>query len=139
MIKIEAKIDDENKIMPQVEKTVQMSEDTLNQIAELVRKGIEENIAQGKEYTGNPVAPLSPMTIRLKGNSRPLVDTGTMLNSIKSKSAGKGMRDVFVANNRAAIAAKLNAGEGKIPPRPFFGISNDVLNKIDKLLKEVKK
>jgi phage gpG-like protein len=118
----------------EISNTLQLKPDTLKKIATTIRKGIEYNIEHGLTYMGSPVAPLSLYTILMKGNSRPLVDTGQLLRSIKDEIIDKNSAHVFVGSNRELIAKELNDGKGKMPARPFFGLSKTVLDEIDKLL-----
>lgn len=47
--------------------------------------GVEVTGLTKQKITEGPFAPLKPATIRRKGSSRPLIDTGDMKNSVKFK------------------------------------------------------
>lgn len=116
-----------------LEQFCSVSPKQLELITEAIRRGIEFNLEQGITADGGAVTPLSPVTIKLKGNSRPFFETGQLFNSIKSKF-NANTAEVFVASARANIAAKLNDGQGRIPARPFWGISEIVQREIDEIL-----
>jgi len=104
-------------------------------ITEAIRKGIEDNLSAGREWTGGNVKPLAPFTVREKGNSRPFVRTGLLLRSVGKKGSGKS-GEVFINSSRSIIAGMLNNGQGNIPARPFFGISESVQKQIDQILEK---
>ena len=113
-----------------------VSESQLQRIAEAIKKGIEYNILQGLEYTGSAVKPLAPRTIKKKKSSRPLFQTGVLSRSVVSKKETKDIYNIFVTGSRSTIAVWLQEGTKRMPSRPFFGISKNVDNEIDKILTE---
>lgn len=116
-----------------LEKFCSVSPKQLEDITEAIRRGIESNLEEGQTYTGGAVLPLSPYTVELKGSAIPFLDTGLLLKSVFKKINGD-IGEVFIGSARAEIAAILNDGEGRIPARPFFGISDIVQKHIDEIL-----
>jgi len=130
-------------------------------IGRLVRDQIASNIARGLRFdTKNPVVALSPKTIRRKGFSKPLWETGRMVRSVIFESVGDGvvvrMSNAKYAKRRdkngkvikskkppptiAQVAewnSKGTPGSGKHPPipaRPFFGINKKDMKKFSQIV-----
>lgn len=107
----------------------------LKQIANLVKDKITDNILNAKTYKGGNVAKLKPSTIRRKGNSRPLYETGKLSKSVIVKESGNS---IFVQMAKKKYAGKdatteevakyLNEGTPKMVSRPFFGITKKDLD-----------
>lgn len=116
-----------------LEKFCSVSPKQLEDITEAIRRGIEYNLEEGQTVTGASVKPLSPYTVELKGFSTPFLDTGLLLNSV-FKTINGDVGEVFIGSARAEIAAILNDGQGRIPARPFWGISEIVQKQIDEIL-----
>lgn len=107
----------------------------LKQIAFMVRDKITDNILKAKTYKGNPVARLKPSTIKRKGHSRPLFETGKLSKSVIVKDSGNAVI-VQMARKKYAnkdvtteeVAKYLNEGTPKMVSRPFFGITKKDLD-----------
>ena len=107
----------------------------LKQIAFMVRDKITDNILKGKTYKGTNVARLKPSTIKRKGHSRPLFETGKLSKSVIVKDSGNAVI-VQMARKKYAkkdvtteeVAKYLNEGTPKMVSRPFFGITQKDLN-----------
>ena len=100
------------------------------QIAKMVRDKISSNIIKGKRYdTGGNVAALKPSTIKRKGFSKPLQDTGKLALGVMVDTTGDHpivrMKDQTYKGGAKLqmVAAANNNGTDKIPARPFFGIN----------------
>lgn len=130
-----------DKFVNPIEATVKnvVNESDLTHIAEIIRKDIVSvRIAGGRDIFGGSYHPLSPGTVKKKGHSRPLIDTGALQNSIEVES-GKDFRKIYVGGNRTEIAEYLQYGTRKMDPFPFFGISNEALKEIDDYLNKIQK
>ena len=125
-----------DEVIQDIKKFTSVNPTQLTEIAEAVKLGIERNIANAQKYTGGAVSPLSLSTIRQKGSSRPLFQTGELLGSVKLTQSGVSTFEVFISSNRSEIASYLNFGTSRMPARPFFGISEAVLRQIDEILKK---
>ncbi len=99
---------------------------TLNDLSDIVTTSIINNITNGKDLKGNSVAPLSASTIKRKGNSTPLIDSGNLKNSILKRINGQ-IPEVYVGGSAAEYATYLQLGTSRMPKREFFGMS-DVAN-----------
>lgn len=122
------------ELTQQVKSFANVNPSQLEEIAEAVKNGIERNIANAQKYTGGAVSPLAFSTIRQKGFSRPLFQTGELLGSVEMTQSGINAFNVFISSNRSEIAGYLNYGTSRMPARPFFGISEAVLRQIDEIL-----
>jgi phage gpG-like protein len=114
---------------------VRLTDDQLERIAEVIRKSIEDNIEKGKEYTGGNIRPLLPSTIIRKGNARPLVETGELLRSVEKAKSGNEY-NIFIGSSRSEVAKYLHFGTGNIKRMPFFGVSKEAEEKIEKIVFE---
>jgi phage gpG-like protein len=98
----------------------------LEDISEIVRKDIEQNLVTGSGIDG---ASLTPK----KRGGRLFYQTGTLLKSVQ-KRTGINEAEVFINSSRAKIASYLQSGTSKMKARPFFGISRRAQLEIDKYL-----
>jgi phage gpG-like protein len=108
----------------------------MHAIGQALMEGSRERIAQGRDWTGAPLAPNSPVTLARKKGSRPLIDRGNMMNSRLHYQAS---RDEVVVGSSAIQAAVLQFGAkkgqfgqtkrggkipwGDIPARRFLPVS----------------
>lgn len=107
----------------------------LKEIAFMVRDKITRNILESKTYKGTPVARLKPSTIKRKGHSRPLFETGKLSKSVIVKDSGNAVivqmaRKKYPKKDATTeeVAKYLNEGTPKMVSRPFFGITQKDLN-----------
>ncbi|NOS85230.1 MAG: hypothetical protein HOP31_08835 [Ignavibacteria bacterium] len=115
-----------------------ISQIKLDRILKAIHLDVFENVLTGVTYLKSPVAPLSPVTIRKKGHSKPFLDTGILLSQFKDEILSETHGIVFIGNEneRDEIAYYLQEGTHKMPARPFFDFSEKVLSDIDKILLE---
>lgn len=106
----------------------------LTQIAELIRRDIENNLQSGLTAQGGGVAALRPSTVRQKGHSRVFFRTGKLIRSVKKTRISQNEFEVSIAEPRTSVASWLHFGTARMVSRPFFGIGNKVLEQIDKAL-----
>ena len=78
-------------------------------------------IQTGRDIQGKPFVPLSPVTIKNKGNNRFLVDSGEMIRSFKIEANKEG----FSIVNAKTYASEQNEGNPlkNIPQRQFMGLT----------------
>lgn len=107
----------------------------LEDLSDIIKTSIEQNLEEGKDYMGRNVAPLAPATIKRKGHSRVFEDTGVLKSSVMKRITGDNF-DVYIDSRRNEIANYLQLGTRRMPARPFFGISDDTLKQIDDYLTE---
>ena len=112
----------------------------LEQIAEVVKQGVENNLKGQKTYMGTPATPLELSTIeskRRKGQPLRIFEaTGKLLKSVFKKKTGENEYMVSILPERHYIMSVLQIeGVGrKRTKRPAVGISPDVLKQVDSLL-----
>ena len=84
--------------------------------------------------------PLSPVTVALKTRKKakypekPRVDTMEMVDSIRPRGAGTEWAVVVDSPNRKEIAGYQHYGTATIPERPFMGVSDVVLPKVQSVV-----
>ena len=124
-------------------------------IGKMVRDQITSNIYRGLRFdTKTPVKALAKSTIKAKGFSKPLVNTGKMLLGVIVESKGDAvivrMKDThyprkkskkYKAGSRktptptvAEVAAWNSEGTDRIPARPFFGINKTDMKKFSQIV-----
>lgn len=103
----------------------------LSEIADIVKKGIEDNLKTGTDIFGNAVAP------KKSGKGKIFVDTGELLNSVLSQKTGVDSYQVYINSNRSTIMYYLNEGTDKMVARQAFGLSNKTNEKIDEYIKQL--
>jgi len=109
----------------------------LKRIAQFIRDDISLNINRGKRFdTGGKVKALAPATIKRKGFSKPLYETGKMVLGVIVEDKG-GVVNVRMKKDKYPKKSK---GQKKTPTveqvakwnnesRPFFGINKKNLTK----------
>ncbi|MBE2228252.1 MAG: hypothetical protein IAE93_12940 [Ignavibacteria bacterium] len=127
-----------NESIQEIEEFTTINPSQLKRIAEAVKEGIEKNISTAQKYSGGSVAPLKPSTVKKKGSSRPLFQTGQLLNSVTLTQISDNIYEVFISSNRSEIASYLHFGTQRMQARPFFGISESVSKRIDEIITEEK-
>jgi hypothetical protein len=113
-----------------------VSADKFDRIMKAINLDIFENLAKGLTYLKSPVQPLALRTIQRKGHNVPFLESGVLLTEVKDEMLSELHGIVFIGDKRSTIAAYLNYGTGRIPQREFFGLSDEVLSKIDSILEE---
>ena len=107
---------------------------TLEEIAErIIIQDIKDGIGTGRAITGGTLPENDPKTVKRKGHSRQLIDTGELKESFSYKPIGKNKVVIFIDPGRRDIAGYLqNEGiktlSGKKYYR-FFGISVDAYHR----------
>lgn len=145
-------------------KTYEFQEAELSKIAEVVREGITNNVLNSESIHGGQVKSNAPATVKFKGFNRPLYHTGGLSREIKKRKISGGY-EVYISNKKSLsglpyseIGYNLQYGwQGeanfvkpigkkkyakhsariKVPPRPFFGISEKIDNDIDTTLNNI--
>ncbi len=105
---------------------------TLEEIAnEVIIPDIVRGIDAGMAINGGSLPENEPATIKHKGHSRQLIDTGELRNSFFYKTQGKNKVVISIESGRKNIGGYLqNDGVGKKNKHyRFFGISKDAYNK----------
>lgn len=100
----------------------------------------EYNLFHSLRYdTKTKVEPLSPFTIKKKGHTKVFFDKGILYQSVMLE-ADENKAEIFIADDRAQIAYWLCTGTksgGKfMPPRPFFGVNDELVERIFKLIND---
>jgi len=111
-------------------------------IGQMIRDQISSNIARGLRYdTKQPVKRLKSATIKRKGFSKPLVETGKMLLGVIVEYKGG---DVIVrmkknkypkkSKGQTSSATVEDVAKYNQKTRPFFGINKKDLTKFTKII-----
>lgn len=94
---------------------------------------VKKNIVSGGTLAGKPFQKLSPLTIKIKGSTKPLIDKGDMLGNIKAfiknenvgfiglkrgsrHTSGEKLVDIGEIHEKGAIIKN-----HEVPARPFLG------------------
>ena len=103
----------------------------LNLAGQIIRKDHFQRLERGKGVKGTNMRALKPSTIKRKGSSKILVDTGKMRNLVIKKanknnqvveiSPGKKAKRNGVTNQK--IGYYHQTGSGHLPEREWFGVS----------------
>ena len=104
-------------------------------IADLI-KGIDYSMA----INGGPLPDNDPKTIKRKGSSKPLIDTGTLRRSFYQESIGKNKVIITIEPERKSIGGYLQDGiktSHGIKQYLFFGLSKDAVDKIRNYVKKI--
>lgn len=127
-----------DEITQWLQRKTEINGDQLKRISNAVKEGIEKNIESGKLWLGGSVSPLRPSTIKRKGNTRPLVETGRLLKSILNRKVSDSLYEVFVTVDRSDVANWLVNGTQRMVARDFFGLTPEADKAIDRILEEEK-
>lgn len=103
----------------------------INDIAFIIQRDIEVNIAYGLSIKGGAVKPN-------KKRTRVLFKTGALFRSVRNEVLRSGDaygRIIYLDPIRSEIGGWLHRGTSKMVARPFFGYSQRTLNKINSYLK----
>jgi len=107
--------------------------DDINEISRMIVKDIRDGIMSRKDINNKPFEPLADSTIKAKGNSRVLWDTGLMQRLPPPTKATKTnlISTINVAKKRTSIGMYHNEGLGQ-KERKWYGIGIRGLAKIRK-------
>lgn len=143
MAMIDVKIDDAEvmKALQRLERAVGDISPALKEIGEVLVESTKQRFASGEGPDGNAWKGNSDVTIDRKGRDMPLVDEGTLMDSIHYQLSGN-MLEIGTALEYAAMQqfggtkAEFPFLWGDIPERPFLGLSDEDENAILNILKE---
>lgn len=84
-----------------------------------------KDTVQRRIKNGEGMKALKPNTIKKKGSSKPLIETGTLLDSISIEIKGLSLKVGPTGNNPSGLSNEEQAlyhefGTQRIPPRPFM-------------------
>jgi phage gpG-like protein len=116
-------------------------------IAELIRDDIRENIMSSRKVPSGNIKKNTRATIKIKGSSTPLINTGQLYRSVSVRPITNGY-EVYLGGDKNNEVAYYNSYDrtqdvifGKkreksitIPARPFFGIRSKTKSDLKKIL-----
>tara|TARA_R100001163_G_scaffold53053_1_gene40425 strand:+ start:148 stop:594 length:447 start_codon:yes stop_codon:yes gene_type:complete len=114
----------------------------LNMAGQIIRKDHSKRLESGRGVNGSSMKALKPSTIKRKGSSQILVDTGSMKN-LEIKEATKNKQEVIIKPhtkkkrkgvNDQQIGYYHQTGQGHLPKREWFGISKEAQDKSEELM-----
>ena len=118
----------------------------LNFVGQIIKKDHYQRLEEGKAVNGSGMQQLQPATIKRKGNSKILVDSGKMRNLIVKKASSKkqivevhpGRREKYKNSKvtMADVGRFHQEGAGSLPVREWFGISEDAEARAYKLIEQ---
>jgi phage gpG-like protein len=110
MLNIEIDDREVNAALSRLSRRVSDMLPAMHQIGQALMEGSRERIAQGRDWTGAPFAPNSPVTLARKRGSRPLIDSGEFVSDRLHYQAS---RDAVVVGSSAKQARMLQFGAAK--------------------------
>lgn len=123
--------------------SIKRKKDGLDTLDDELLKGLSEGIDKSARYLTNQIVrkvetnippPLSPETIKRKGSSVALYDTGEMFSQIDA-DIGKLSAKVGIIGSKASIAAYHEFGTVNIPERSFIRSTfNEEKGKVVKII-----
>ncbi len=122
---------------------ITLQEDLENIAKNIIIPDIEMGIDNAMAINGGSLPENEPETIKRKGHSRQLIDTGTLRSSFFYRTLGKNKVIISIKGDRKEIGSYLqNDGVGKKKKfYRFFGISRDAYDSsigyISKKIKEL--
>lgn len=97
-------------------------------------EGERSAFIQQREPGGNPWAPLSPVTIKKKGHSRILFETGKLERSLIEVGSEGNITQVnessLVFGTSIDYASELVSGRSNMPGRPMVGMNDEQIEDI---------
>lgn len=91
------------------------AQDLLKKAALQLEAAVKENITAG----GIPFIPLKPATIKRKGSSKPLIDTGAMRRGVRAEDVN-GKNWAVNLYEPYTLVHEFGSPSRKIPKRPFI-------------------
>lgn len=136
MIQIEVDDREVRRVLSDLTRRVSDMTPAMHRIGQALMEGARDRIFSGKDWTGTPFAPNSPVTIARKGKNRPLIDKRDFVSHRLHYEAA---RDSVVVGSSAVQSAVLQFGAkkgefgktkrgtpipwGNIPPRRYLPVT----------------
>lgn len=113
--------------LSQIARRIDNPQELMSEIGEYMVRSTQNRILRQKvDPDGNPWAPLAESTVRRKGHSSILFETGELAKSIQVERSGKTFTvitsDVDYADYMQEGFTHWRSGK-RVPARPFMGIS----------------
>lgn len=111
-------------------KRMEVRQDTLKLMGEEAKRQQEYNLFHSLDYRGGAVAKkLNPSRY---GGNKVFLNTGELYRSVMMNLT-KTYAEIFIGNNRKQIAYWLATGTRKMVARPFFGLSEQLKQRISQI------
>jgi len=114
------------KFIQDITREVTLTDYEIREISEKLKENIKTNIFYGKDYTGNTLPTLEASTIKRKGHSKPLYNTGELYRDISVRKIPNGY-EVFIQEPRKQVGYWLQTGlfgnNTKHKKFEFFGVT----------------
>lgn len=118
----------------------------LNIVGQMIREDHSKRLQRGEGVDGSKMARLKDATIERKGFNQILVDTGEMGNLVIDKATkSKQEVNIFPGRKKRRGKGKITnqelggyhqRGGGNLPKREWFGITNKIEPKANKLIED---
>lgn len=117
----------DNVILPKLKFT----DTTIKEMGETVKEQQEYNLFHSLDFKGGAVQKKkSPSKY---GGMKTFLNTGELYRSVMMKLTGISEAEIFISANRSQIAYWLATGTRYMPSRPFFGVSEELKTKLNKI------
>ena len=92
--------------------------------AEAVKTGIDDSFRSSQDFSGAPFAPNKPSTVKRKGSSKPLINTGALRSSISVAVVGNNtIRFGTITPYAAPVISGFMRSTTRVPGRNPFPVS----------------
>jgi len=116
----------------------------LNTAGQIIRKDHFQRLEKGQGVSGSAMKSLSPKTVKAKGHSKILVDSGKMRNLVIDKATkAKQITEIHPGRSQtypnsnvtmSDVGAFHQEGAGSLPKREWFGISKGAESDIMRMM-----
>lgn len=126
-------------LFQEIERDVELKDNEVEDIAQIVKEGIEYNLFNALEYDGSPSAPNKSSTVQRKKHNRVYYDEGDLFKSVAVKKLGYLERHVYIAGKSNDVLYDLIQGRPNMNKRNPFGIGLRIENNIDRYISNIKR
>lgn len=113
-------VEDENRIPEAIDVVERGASDALDEAGREMVDRIEQSFDRGRDALGRPWTPLSPETIRRKGNDTILVDSGDLRDSFEYAVDDDALRLSVGTNVEYAVYHEFGVPSRGLPARPIL-------------------
>lgn len=107
----------------------------LDDIAEIIKRGVLRDLDQQKKPSGGGLRSLRPLTLKYKKTNKKLVETGQLRSEIDYQRRGS-VRIIGVFGDRTEIAGYLQFGTDRMKAFYWFGVSKETSEEIKEYVED---
>ena len=122
-------VSDRNSIPMAIASLAEGASDAVAEATEETHSKMMDNWDSGQDAMGRPWRPLSPVTVREKGHSSILYDTGEMKGSVKMDIDRTRLRGSVYSTSGLIPIHEYGVPENGLPRRPIMGPAGERLSR----------